>query len=332
MQFVPGTNVIIGESDCGKSAIIRALRWAIFNRPQGDADRSRWGGQTSVLLTLDDGHTIERVKGDKENFYRLDDRSFHAIKADVPAEIVQTLNIDEGNLQLQLERPFLLDASPGEVARHFNNIAQLSVIDTSLSNVESWRREIERDIKADTARKEELEKQLEDYQGLEALDGELTTFEQMEQRRNALANKQVQLTGLLEGLENVARRVQPLKPILRGGEEVLRLQKAAERRELVDVRRGRLADFLAELERVNLKRKEYKQIVGFKDRVENLLKMSQQQEQIRRKVKDLQIHISRVKQVIIPLKEMKKTRIQLEEEFKTKFPKVCPLCDREMEA
>jgi exonuclease SbcC len=328
MEFVSGTNVIVGESDTGKSAIIRALRLVIFNRPQGDAIRSRWGDQTSVLLILDDGQSIERVKGDKENFYRLNDQTFHAIKTEVPAEIMKVLNMDEGNIQFQFSHPFLLDASPGEVARHFNNVAQLSVIDISLSNVESWRREIERDIKVDTARKEELEEQLEEYRGLEKLDGRLTAIEQAEQHRNALANKHIRLKELLEELENIARRIQLLRPILVCGEEVLRLQKVSERRELVGVRRGRLADFLTELRQIELKRKEYRRVSQFQTRVETLLINHKSRQELQESVENLGRLIRHAKSVEESLDEVNKRRTRLDKEFKMKFPKVCPLCGR----
>ena len=36
----PGINVLVGESDSGKSIIIRALKWNFLNRPQGFGYRS----------------------------------------------------------------------------------------------------------------------------------------------------------------------------------------------------------------------------------------------------------------------------------------------------
>jgi len=48
MTLSPGVNVIVGESDAGKSAIMRMLRLLITNRPSGDAYRSWWGGDTVI--------------------------------------------------------------------------------------------------------------------------------------------------------------------------------------------------------------------------------------------------------------------------------------------
>ena len=44
MELHKGVNVIIGPSDSGKTTILRALRWLVWNRPSGDAFRSDWGG------------------------------------------------------------------------------------------------------------------------------------------------------------------------------------------------------------------------------------------------------------------------------------------------
>ena len=33
MEFGPELNVIVGPSDSGKSAIIRALKWVMYNEP-----------------------------------------------------------------------------------------------------------------------------------------------------------------------------------------------------------------------------------------------------------------------------------------------------------
>ena len=69
LSFAPGVNVIVGASDSGKSAIIRALRWLIWNRPVGDAFRSHWGGETQVVVVTDELDTITRLKEKSGNYY-----------------------------------------------------------------------------------------------------------------------------------------------------------------------------------------------------------------------------------------------------------------------
>jgi len=89
LDFHPGVDVIVGPSDSGKTAIIRALRWLVWNRPTGDAVRSWWGGDTEVSLSLPTS-SISRIKG-KENQYTLNGLVFKAIGTDVPEEISKEL-------------------------------------------------------------------------------------------------------------------------------------------------------------------------------------------------------------------------------------------------
>ena len=102
LKFDSGVNVIIGKSDVGKSAIIRALKWCIFNTPRGDGFRSSFGGDTSVKITLDDGQTIERIRTNTQNKYILNSESeFNALNGKVPEEIENILKFTNVNLQNQ---------------------------------------------------------------------------------------------------------------------------------------------------------------------------------------------------------------------------------------
>jgi len=185
LSFHEGTNVIIGQSDCGKTAVIRALRWIIWGRPTGDSIRSTWGGQTSVDLATE-GATVIRTK-DKTDTYVLapangKDVTFKAIGTSVPAEISSVFNINEINLQYQLDSPFLLSSTPGEVASHFNRVAHLEKIDQGTSNVNSAIRALEQDIKYKTAEIEQQEEQLKQFEHLERFEAEVEVLEQIEQQ------------------------------------------------------------------------------------------------------------------------------------------------------
>ena len=71
LEFIPGTNVIIGGTDTGKSALFRAINWVCSNRPLGDAYRSEWGGDTRVVLHTSEGNIIERFRSDTKNEYTI---------------------------------------------------------------------------------------------------------------------------------------------------------------------------------------------------------------------------------------------------------------------
>ena len=124
LEFSKGLNVIVGQTDSGKSAIIRALRWVITNKPGGDSFRSNWGGDTEVLLEFFTQWYTSRIKSNR-NLYELDGVELEGFGSSVPDEIREELNIDVLNLQTQFETHFLLGKSPGEIAAYFNRIAGL---------------------------------------------------------------------------------------------------------------------------------------------------------------------------------------------------------------
>lgn len=136
IKFNPKVTTIIGPTDIGKSSIIRALRWAILNKPRGESFLR--DGATEVLVTLrTEHHTVKRRRG-KTNTYALDGSKFTAFGSTVPDEISQVLNMSELNFEGQHDPSgFWFSMSPGEVSRKLNEIVDLSTIDTVLSNLSS---------------------------------------------------------------------------------------------------------------------------------------------------------------------------------------------------
>ncbi|MFA5397078.1 MAG: AAA family ATPase [Methanogenium sp.] len=134
MSLHPGLNVIVGTSYSGKSAILRALRWLVENKAPKGTYRSFWGGDTSIELVLDD-HSATRGRTDKENTYALDGEILKAFKADVPDPVRNLLNFNEINLQKQHDMPFLVSKSGPEIQRSLNEVANLDLIDTTMTNL-----------------------------------------------------------------------------------------------------------------------------------------------------------------------------------------------------
>jgi len=136
IQLTPGINLITGTSDHGKSAIIRAINWIFFNRPDKDEgfrnENLSSDVEFSASIELDNSTVITRYKTDKENGYRLSTQAepLKAIRADVPQEIQDLLNVSEVNIQTQHNPYFLLNEKPGPVAAAFNEMVKLSIMDS----------------------------------------------------------------------------------------------------------------------------------------------------------------------------------------------------------
>ena len=181
LEFSPGVSIIVGSSDSGKTAILRAIRWLVNNRPSGDSIRSTWGGQTVVHLETDTDR-FDRWKHNYENAYRLNTITFEAFKTDVPKEIQDALNLSEINMSNQLDAPFLLSETPGAVASHFNRVAHLDMIDSGLQNIQKWIRELEQTIKYKEADVKTQEESLQTYAHLDQFEAEVEVLEDMDRR------------------------------------------------------------------------------------------------------------------------------------------------------
>lgn len=134
IELVPGINVFIGSSDSGKSSVLRALKWVLLNQPNGNSFHSFWSKNTKVKAMVAD-KVITRIRTKSKNQYKLGDELFEAFGATVPEEISLHHNIKENNIQNQMDAPFLLSQSSGEVARLCNRAVNLELIDTVSSAI-----------------------------------------------------------------------------------------------------------------------------------------------------------------------------------------------------
>lgn len=137
LRLHPRVNALVGDSDAGKSAVVRALYWWATNRPTGTAFMQRGGDTVAVEVETSDGHAIIRCREPGANGYSMDGQRYVALGTDVPEPVRAAIRMGPGNWQRQHDSPFLLssDYSPGDVARRLNEVAQLDAIDRTLANL-----------------------------------------------------------------------------------------------------------------------------------------------------------------------------------------------------
>lgn len=139
LQFHPGVNGIIGRSLHGKTAIIRAIKWLITNRPSGFKFHSNFasdGSKTAVMLVTRDGDKVTLAKQGTKGMYEVDQidsekepLQFKKIGKNVPDIVKQKINLTDLNIQEQLDSPFLILSSAGEIAKTVNKVIQIEDID-----------------------------------------------------------------------------------------------------------------------------------------------------------------------------------------------------------
>lgn len=277
LDFHSGVNIIIGPSDSGKTAILRSLRWLIWNRPGGDAFRSTWGGDTVVTLKTTDNNTIIRAKH-KDNLYKLNDLRFIAFATDVPKEIKEALNVSDINFQTQFDQPFLLTNSPGEVAAHFNKIAHIDQIDTSNKKINSWIQDLKTDIKKGTTKVEELEAEIKEFEYLEKMEIDIEALEEVEKQLSLISSGNSKLQKLIDSITEVENEIEEISGIFETETLIDSILALYAKQELLTENKAKLEYHLAKAEAINSQLIKYESLLSIEPIVDAILALIKQQE------------------------------------------------------
>lgn len=181
IKLHPGVNILIGESDNGKSSIIRAIKWNAHNRPQGNSYRDDKLDPENKKDKLK--LTEVNIKYDKKNILRARDGTpggvnhyqiennepLRALRSDIPDEIQEITRIKDVNIQTQhpLDQYFLIGDKPGQTAKEFNKVAGLVVMDKATADINSQVRSCNSMIKMT---KLEIDTRLEEIEDTEWVD------------------------------------------------------------------------------------------------------------------------------------------------------------------
>lgn len=152
LTLAPGVNVVVGESDVGKSAIVRAIQGLIGNQ-RGDGFVNNRTGRCRVSMRVpkgpDDTATILWKK--PENSYQIDDDDpFKKVGATVPKEVLALVNMAPLELDKNLARSiniveqsapkFLVEDKETDVAKTIGAITRLQPVYNAMRAVAADRR------------------------------------------------------------------------------------------------------------------------------------------------------------------------------------------------
>lgn len=224
-----GINVLTGSTDNGKTSAVRLLDWVANNRPGGESFRSNWGGETSGSIEKNNGIEVIRKRDKKDNIYILKiDRKeeiFRSFGQGVPEEINQALNILPINMQFQMDSPFMLSQTPGEIARYLNEIVNLKDIDTSGYNLNRVSRE-------NTQRLSNLESQihtqkesLKEYRWIRSADIKLKKAEKLGEEIKKIQNRKNRLESLLGSIKETNEKLKQFPNVKLIKEKIAHLER-----------------------------------------------------------------------------------------------------------
>lgn len=336
LNFVPGVNVIIGESDSGKSAIIGAFRLALKNRPSGDGYRSHWGGDVKVTVTTDEIE-VERGK-DKENYYKVGPLKLTAFKTEVPTEVQNALRLSDINLQTQFSSHFLLSETPGEVAVYFNRIAGIDQIDTSIKKVASWISDITSVI-GHTADKNrpasglikqqiELQEKLLQYSHLQKMEIELEVLEEMEVRQQNIINRRSKLNSKVLAIQTTEQAIEKESVLLPMEEDIDRILVLYNHYNSIVIEADTIEALTASITNTNSKIEYYSKLSALEVSIHPLLILHEQLDEIQKKRSILNTLSFNISKTNTALQEEEEKLGRLQTILDKEMPDVCPLCDQ----
>ncbi len=212
-----GLNAVVGVSDSGKSAIVRAISWLITNRPLGFSFHSWFTDKPTEVEMEIDGSKVKLEKDNKGAKYTLADKEWEKIGTDVPDEVVKFLNLDEINIADQKQLSYLVLDTPGNVGKEINKITKLEKVDDWVSSLTSKINGEKRDVKLLKKQSEEVEEQLKPLKHIEEIKKKVDMLLSKQDKVSALEEKSKEINNILE-------RIYKLQESIRTAQEWVKVE------------------------------------------------------------------------------------------------------------
>jgi len=278
MEFGPDLNVIVGPSDSGKSAIIRGLKWVMYNEPSGDFFIREGEKECRVTLELSDGTLLQRYRTKSKNGYKLIDNSgneniYEGIGLTVPQEIIDVTGIrkikldtdseNAINLGEQLEGAFLLTEKASTRANAIGRLVGVDIVDDAL-----------RDVLRDIRSLNQTRKQKEET--LQITNDKLSQFDYIDEiketysKASSLMEQVHSLNGRIEKLEGINRNLTGLSVEIFNNNAVLKdLENITEAETILVSLKSKL-DILSTYDRIS---KLYRENMSNRDKLKNTIRL-----------------------------------------------------------
>ncbi|MBS1722416.1 MAG: AAA family ATPase [Armatimonadetes bacterium] len=186
----PGINLVVGSSDVGKSAFMRAVNLVMHNEVPNREFVTYGADNATVILEFSDGTIVERVKGSTKNAYHLvlpdgSAKSFDKIGVNnMPEEVFKALGRPPSDKYHgpvayadQHSRLFLVSLSPTELPRAISELTGLDDYEEAAMSLAKRARQYDRQIReakdrvagyeAELAQFANLEEDLQQYEALQ---------------------------------------------------------------------------------------------------------------------------------------------------------------------
>jgi len=193
LKFSAGINAIIGRPNHGKTNVLRALLKLFKNRPLGGDFLFSGAGRKGIveieanfdnatvrlensIFTNKDGK--KQVKNAK---YVSGERKFETMNKGVPDLVGDIINLTDLNIQEQLDQPFLITSSAGEIAKTVNRITGQDKADELEKRFTTKINSANKEIKFIESEINDKTEELKKYEKVDDLDSVVATIEEFQE-------------------------------------------------------------------------------------------------------------------------------------------------------
>ena len=303
---------ITGPSNKGKTAIVRAINWCLYNNPSGSSFITKGKTKCKVTVTFSDGLMISRTKGASVNSYDIYPTDglepIHlegfgvgpideVLKAHGMYEIDFFGERQSLNICKQLSQPFFLGESPTTKALMIGKLGKTDVIDLSIKNTASDIRSRKAQAKEYKAELKEVKSELSELKGLATMEKALDYADKRLEKIEYIDAKIKNITSITSKIKSYSDKEEELKEIVSGElpveESIELIEKAMEiNSTLVTVKKT-----LSTLEQYQNKLSELKATVDVctTDDVDKLIIMIDEMLELSSNITNIKMKLSKIK-------------------------------------
>lgn len=331
--FNKGVNSILGDTDCGKTSIFRAINWVLFNKPSGKEYVSHWADETKVIIKQDSGVTVSKGRDKKGNYYTVSGikGEFRAIGLGTPPEeVIKALNLESINIQKQLDSPFLLSESSSQIAKKLNSVLDLEIIDHSVSKAKKQKSQAESNLKTEKEILSKMEENYNQYDYLEKMEKEVLLLEKIKNQKTKLENEIWKINDLLIRQRELLNKINEFEKILKFQNTIESLILNISRYNNEKEKWIKLRSILYNIKSKSKKIEKGIKLISASPQIQNTQEKIDKYRELKKINITLDLLIKRINTKKNTVSYLEKTYDICNKELVKNQPSICPLCESEL--
>lgn len=174
ISLQPGLNLILGSSDSGKSAALRAISFVLYNTPRNKTLIHNGEKEVKVSIQYNDGTIVSRIKGEANSvilkYPNGKKQIFEKIDNSLPEEVLEALGHppkDEFNGLIsyadQFSEMFLVDLSATDLPRALSSLTGIEILEESVKQLVRSNNVLEKELKSNRSNLDQFKNELSKF-------------------------------------------------------------------------------------------------------------------------------------------------------------------------